>query len=344
MEFSVGQIASLVNGQVEGDAEAKISSFAKIEDGHPGAISFLANEKYTHYIYTTGSTAVLVRRDFTPEQPITTTLIRVDDPYATVAMLLRMVSAMLNPPKRGIEQPCFIAEGVEVPEDAYIGAFAYIGTGAVIGAGAQIYPQTYVGDGVKVGDGTTLYAGVRVYKGCRIGKNCIIHSGAVIGADGFGFAPVDGHYDKIPQLGIVEIADNVEIGANTTIDRATMGATRIHEGVKLDNLIQVGHNAEIGQATVMAAQTGVAGSTKVGAHCMFGGQVGMAGHITIGDNVMVAAQSGIKDRVKSGSRLFGSPAVDFREYARNQVNISRIPDLVAKVKRIERILDNEKIK
>lgn len=340
MEFSVGQIAALVNGRVEGDPEARIDTFAKIEEGHPGAISFLANEKYTHYIYTTASTAVLVKKDFVAEHPVNATLIRVDDPYATVAQLLRMVSDILNAPKKGIEQPSFISEGVEIPEDAYVGAFAYIGKGAKVGKGAQIYPQTYVGDGVTVGDGSILYAGVKVYKGCKIGARCIIHSGAVIGADGFGFAPVDGHYEKIPQLGIVEIADDVEIGANTTIDRATMGATRVHKGVKLDNLIQIAHNVEVGESTVMAAQVGIAGSTKVGAHCMMGGQVGSAGHISIGDGSQIAAQSGIKSDVKAGSRLIGTPAVDLRQFGRQLVNINRISDLMDRLKQLEKLVQS----
>ena len=274
------------------------------------------------------------------EHPVNATLIRVDDPYATVAQLLRMVSDILNAPKKGIEQPSFISEGVEIPEDAYVGAFAYIGKGAKVGKGAQIYPQTYVGDGVTVGDGSILYAGVKVYKGCKIGARCIIHSGAVIGADGFGFAPVDGHYEKIPQLGIVEIADDVEIGANTTIDRATMGATRVHKGVKLDNLIQIAHNVEVGESTVMAAQVGIAGSTKVGAHCMMGGQVGSAGHISIGDGSQIAAQSGIKSDVKAGSRLIGTPAVDLRQFGRQLVNINRISDLMDRLKQLEKLVQS----
>ena len=273
MEFTAGQIAALAGGTVEGDESVKINTFAKIEEGNPGAISFLANPKYTHFIYDTRSSAVLVSREFVAEHPVQATLIRVDDPYATVARLLSMVDQMMNPPRRGVEQPCFIAEGVEVPEDAYVGAFAYIGKGASIGHGAQIYPQAYIGDGVKVGDNTIIYAGAKIYRGCRIGNRCIIHAGAVIGADGFGFAPTDHGYEKIPQTGNVDIADEVEIGANTTIDRAMMGSTRICRGVKLDNLIQIGHNCEIGADTVMAAQGGVAGSTKLGERCMTGGQV-----------------------------------------------------------------------
>ncbi len=340
MELSVSQIALLAGGTVEGDGDARISTFAKIEEGHPGAISFLANPKYTHYIYTTQSTAVLVSRDFKPEQPVQATLIRVDDPYATVARLLSEVQKMLCPPRKGVEQPCFIAPDAEVAPDAYIGAFAYIGKGAKIGAGAQIYPQTYVGDNATVGAHTTLYPGVKVYHGCRIGERCIIHSGAVIGADGFGFAPTEHGYDKIPQTGIVEIADDVEIGANTTIDRAMMGATRIGHGVKLDNLIQIAHNCSVGRDTVMAAQAGVAGSTKIGDRCMLGGQVGVAGHISLGDGAQIAAQSGIQKSVAPGARLFGTPAIDLTEYGRQAVNIRRLSALFKKVDELTKRIDN----
>lgn len=338
MEFTVNQIAFLASGTVEGDGNALISSFAKIEEGRPGAISFLANPKYTHYLYSTKSTAVLVSRDFVAEHPIQTTLIRVDDPYATVATLLREVDKMLNPPKRGIEQPSFIDPTAEVADDVYIGAFAYIGAGAHIARGAQIYPQAYIGDNASVGADSIIYAGVKVYRECKIGARCIIHSGAVIGADGFGFAPTEHGYDKIPQTGIVEIADDVEIGANTTIDRAMMGATHIETGVKLDNLIQIAHNCTVGAHTVMAAQAGVAGSTKVGSRCMLGGQVGVAGHISVGDGAQIAAQSGIQKEVAAGARLFGTPAIDLTEYGRQAVNIRRLGSLYKKVDEIERKL------
>lgn len=342
MEFTAGQIAALAGGTVEGDESVKINTFAKIEEGHPGAISFLANPKYTHFIYDTRSSAVLVSRDFVAEHPVQATLIRVDDPYATVARLLSMVDQMMNPPRRGVEQPCFIAEGVEVPEDAYVGAFAYIGKGASIGAGAQIYPQAYIGDGVRVGDNTIIYAGAKIYRGCRVGNRCIIHSGAVIGADGFGFAPTDHGYEKIPQTGNVDIADDVEIGANTTIDRAMMGSTRICRGVKLDNLIQIGHNCEIGADTVMAAQGGVAGSTKLGERCMTGGQVGLAGHIHIGDDVHIGAQSGLNKDVKAGSRMFGYPATDVMAYGRQALALRKLPELYDRVDEIERIIKQNK--
>ncbi len=342
MEFSVNQIAQMCNGTIEGDGEVKINTIAKIEEGHPGAISFLANPKYTHFIYTTGSSAVLVSNDFVPEQPVTATLIRVADPYATVAHLLPTGQQMTAPQVKGIEQPCHIADGVVVDDDSYVGAFAYIGRGVKLGHGVKIYPQAYVGDGCSIGDGTVLYSGVKVYHGCTIGNNCIIHSGAVIGADGFGFAPTADGYDKIPQIGNVAIADNVEIGANTTIDRAMMGSTRIESGVKLDNLIQIAHNCRVGSNTVMASQAGVAGSTKIGSWCMVGGQVGLAGHITVGDGAQIAAQSGTAKSVGPGARLFGTPAMDLKDYGRQAVAIKRLPDLIKRIDAIEKKMKDNK--
>ena len=330
MELTASQLAALVNGQVEGDENVKVNTFAKIEEGHPGALSFLANPKYTNFIYTTESSIVLVRRDFVAEHPVKATLIRVDDPYATVAHLLDMVSKMNQVEKRGIEMPSFVAEGVNVPDDAYVGAFAYIGSGA------KIYPQAYVGAGCEIGDGTILYPGVKVYDGCKIGKRCILHSGAVIGADGFGFAPVDGHYEKIPQTGNVVIDDDVEIGANTTIDRAMMGATHIGKGVKLDNLIQIAHNCSVGDNTVMAAQVGIAGSAKIGAQCMIGGQVGIVGHISIADGTHIGAQSGVNKATKPGDRIMGAPAVEMGEYARGLVYVKKLGSLYDKVKELEK--------
>lgn len=340
MEFTAAQLAALVNGVVEGDGNVTVSTLAKIEEGQPGALSFLANPKYTQYIYTTRSSVVLVTRDFVAERPVSATLIKVDDPYATIAQLLTMVSRMVNPPKRGIEQPCYVAEGVSLPDDCYVGAFAYIGAGATVGSGAQIYPGVYVGDGVTIGRDVTLYPGVKVYHGCRIGDRCVIHAGAVIGADGFGFAPVDGHYSKIPQIGNVVIGDDVEIGANTTVDRATMGSTVIENGVKLDNLIQIAHNVRVGADTVMAAQVGVAGSTTVGSHCMFGGQVGLAGHLRIGDGVDIAAQSGVHRNAPDGARIFGTPAEPFREYVRKVSLLKRLPDLIRRVDDLEKKLNS----
>ena len=336
MELTASQLAAIVNGTVEGDENVKVSTFARIEEGHSGALSFLANPKYTHHIYSTDSSVVLVKKDFTPEQPVKATLIRVDDPYATVAHLLEMVTQMSKVEKVGIETPSFISEGVDVPEDAYVGAFAYIGKGVNLAPGVKIYPQVYIGDGCEVGEGTVLYAGVKIYAGCKVGKRCIIHSGAVIGADGFGFAPIDGGYEKIPQTGNVEIEDDVEIGANTTIDRAMMGATRIGKGVKLDNLIQIAHNCSVGEHTVMAAQAGVAGSAKIGAHCMVGGQVGFVGHISIADGTQIGAQSGVSKPTKPGDRVMGSPAVDMGEYARGLVYAKKLGSLYERVKELEK--------
>lgn len=338
MEFTVKDIAALAGGTVEGDEAAKINTFAKIEEGYPGAISFLANPKYTHFIYSTESTAVLVSKDFVAEQPVKATLIRVDDPYATVARLLTMVQQMMNPPRRGIEEPVHVDSTASVAADAYVGAFTWVGRGVKIGEGAQVYPQVYLGDGVEIGAGTIIYPGVKIYHGCKVGAGSIIHSGAVIGADGFGFAPTENGYEKIPQTGNVVIGDNVEIGANTTIDRAMMGSTRINSGTKLDNLIQIGHNCEIDSDTVMAAQAGIAGSTKVGKRCMIGGQVGLAGHIHMGDGAQIAAQSGTQKDIAAGARLFGSPAMDLVDYGRQAVNIKRLPKLYAKVDELAKAL------
>lgn len=336
MHFTANQIASLVNGIVEGDGNIAVSTIAKIEEGHPGAISFLANPKYTHFIYETRSSIVLVRKDFIADRPIKATLIRVDDPYVTVAYLLDMVAKMTEPSYEGIEQPSFIAPGVEIPEGCYIGAFSYIGRGASIGKNVKIYPNSYVGDNVKIGDYSIIKPGVKIYHNCVIGNRCIIHAGSVIGGDGFGFAPVDGHYNKIPQLGNVIIEDDVEIGSNTTIDRATMGSTIIRHGVKLDNLIQVAHNVEIGENTVIAAQTGIAGSAKIGKRCMIGGQVGIAGHISVGDDNAIGAQSGIANSVGNGNRLMGYPAVSAADFARQNVYIKNLAELFSRVSILEK--------
>lgn len=342
MRISVEQLASLVNGTVEGDANAYIENYSKIEEATDGCLTFLANPKYTHYIYTTKATAVLVSNDFKPEQELSTTLIRVENPYETLANLLNMVSRQM-PAKTGIEQPCYIANGVETPEDVYVGAFAYIGSNVKIGKNVKIYPQVYIGDNVTLGDDVILYPGVKIYHGCKIGNRCIVQAGAVIGADGFGFAPKeDGTYEKIAQIGIVILEDDVEIGANTTIDRATMGATIVKKGAKLDNLIQIAHNVEIGENTVMAAQAGVAGSTKIGKNNMVGGQVGFAGHINIGDNNGFGAQSGIPNSVGSNLRLIGYPAINALDFARNQVYMKRMPQMAQDIKQLKQLVDEIK--
>lgn len=337
MQFTADQIAAMVGGTVEGNGDAAVSTFAKIEEGRPGALSFLANPKYDHYIYETASTVVLVKSDFKPEHPVKPVLIRVEDPYASIAGLLEMASAFIEPRYEGVEQPCYIAEGVEIPSDAYIGAFAYIGRGVKLGKGVKIFPQAYLGDNVEVGDGTVVKPGVRIYHNCRIGERCVLHAGCVIGADGFGFAPTGEGYKKIPQLGNVVVENDVEIGANTTIDRAMMGSTVIGRGTKLDNLIQIAHNCRIGEDTVMAAQVGIAGSTKVGSRCMFGGQVGLAGHIVVGDRVQIGAQSGIPGDVASDACIMGTPAVDARKYGRNVVYQKNLGDLFDRVKHLEKI-------
>lgn len=344
MEFTAESLAHLLGGKVEGDGKVRLHTFAKIEEGHEGALSFFANPKYERWVYDTASSAILVKDDFHPTQVVSATLIRVSDPYEAMARLMTIASETINRRPSGIEQPSFIADDVAIPSDAYIGAFAYIGAGATIGAGAAIYPQAYIGEGVVIGEGATVYAGAKIYARCRIGARCIIHAGAVIGADGFGFAPTADGYEKIPQLGIVEIGDDVEIGANTTIDRATMGRTIVERGVKLDNLIQIGHNVRIGAHTVMAAQSGVAGSTKVGTRCMIGGQVGLAGHITMGDGASIGAQSGASKDIPAHARYFGAPATDILSYGRREASISRIPALEAQLKALKEQLEALKSK
>lgn len=326
MEITPKVLAALTGGTVDGDENIVLKGFAKIEEASEGDISFIANPKYSHFVHTTKASALLVGRDFNPEGEYGVTLIRVDDPYATLAKLLQMVEDM-KPRPEGIEQPCYVSPGVAIPEKSYIGAFSYIGKGVKLGNNVKIYPQAYIGDGVTIGDDTVVRAGVKIYEGCRIGSRCIIHSGCVIGADGFGFAPKDGHFEKIPQTGIVEISDDVEIGANTTIDRATFGKTFIGQGTKLDNLIQVAHNVSIGENNVFAAQTGIAGSTHIGHNNMVGGQCGFAGHITIGDNNEIGAQSGIPNNVGNGKRLIGYPAIEARQFAKNQVYINKLGEL-----------------
>lgn len=342
MQFTAQQIATFLGGEIEGDAQVCVSNLAKIEEGVPGTLTFLANPLYTQYIYTTQASIALVRRDFVAEQPVTPTLIRVDDPYSCLTRLLELVDAAKNQ-KTGREEPVHIASTAQLPDDAYVGAYTYICDNVVVGKGAKIYPQVYIGEGVVLGDNVTLYPGVKIYHGCRIGNNCIIHAGAVIGADGFGFAPQsDGSYKKIPQIGIVILEDNVEIGANTTIDRATMGATIVRKGVKLDNLIQLGHNVEVGRNTVMAAQVGIAGSTKVGEHCMFGGQVGIAGHRHIGNNVIIGAQSGIPNDVKDNMEVLGYPAIAKIDFARQTVLVKRLPELNSQMKAMQREIEELK--
>lgn len=342
MEFSAEMIAGLVGGTVEGDPKATVSDFAKIEEGRPGCISFLANPKYAHYLYDTQSSIVLVNRDFLLEREVKATLIRVDNAYETVAKLLTIYEGM-KPKKKGIDPLAFVAASAQVGEDCYVAPFAYIGENVKLGRGTAVYPHTVVYDGAQVGEDCTLYPNVSVYHGCRIGNRCILHSGCVIGADGFGFAPTPEGYEKIPQIGIVTLEDDVEVGANTCIDRSTMGSTWVRRGVKLDNLVQIAHNDEIGAHTVMSAQVGVAGSTKVGEWCMFGGQVGVAGHATIANRTMAGAQTGIHSSVKKeGQTIQGSPAIDGKNFWRSSVVFKQLPELNATVNQLKRELDELK--
>ncbi len=338
MKFTAKQIASFIGGDVIGKENAEVFTFAKIEEGVPGALSFLANPKYKEYIYTTQSSVVLVNRDFEAEKEIAATLIKVDNAYESLAKLMMMYESS-KPKKQGISSLAFIADSAKVGKDCYIAPFATIGEGCEIGDNCYIGDGVSIGDGAKIGDNTMLYAHVTVYHDCRIGNNCILHSGCVIGADGFGFAPTADGYNKIPQTGIVVIEDNVEIGANTCIDRATMGSTIIHSGVKLDNLVQIAHNDEVGSHTAMAAQVGIAGSTKIGEWCIFGGQAGISGHSTIGNRTTVGPQCGTIGSLKGGETLLGSPAIDAKEYIRLSAYMKRLPAMDKKIKELTKELE-----
>jgi len=327
MEFKVKDIASLLNGTVEGDGEIKLHNISKIDQGVPGTLTFLSNPAYTKYIYSTEASVVLVSRDFHPEGDLACTLIRVDDPYTALAELLNLYQ-QLTPVKIGIEQPSFISPSAKTGTDIYLGAFAYISDNVIIGNNVKIYPHVYLGDNVEVGDNTILYSGVKIYHDCKVGAGCILHSGAVVGADGFGFAPNNqGPFTKIAQVGNVILEDLVEVGANTAIDRATMGSTILRRGVKLDNLIQIAHNVEISENTVMAGQSGVAGSSKVGKNCMIGAQVGISGHLTIGDNVKIGGQAGVMTNVADNSTVIGSPIQDHKDFMRSMAIFRRLPQL-----------------
>lgn len=335
MEFTARQIAEVLEGETEGNAEAVVERFAKIEEGTYRSLSFLANPKYTQYIYDTKSSVVIVNRDFEPDREIAATLIRVDDAYQSFARLLNWYDSQKKV-KVGVSSGAFIHESAEIGENVYVAPGVCIGKGVRIGDGAKIYPHCYVGDGVVIGRDTTLYAGVRIEYDCVIGNQCRIHGGVTIGGDGFGFAPNgDSAYDKVAQIGNVVVEDNVEIGANTAIDRATIGSTIIQKGVKLDNLIQIAHNCVIGENTVIAAQCGFAGSVKVGKNCMIGGQVGVAGHLTIGDNVKIAAQSGISSDVAEGEIIMGSPAFNLRDYRKSYIHFRKLAELVERIEALE---------
>ena len=341
MEFSAKQIAAFVQGEIVGDENATVHTFAKIEEGVPGALSFLSNPKYTPYIYETKSSIVLVNKDFVPEQPISATLIKVNNAYESLAKLMTLYEQS-HPKRVGIDPLAYVAPTAKIGKDVYLAPFACVGDGAVIGDGTALHPHATVGSNAKVGANCILYAHATVYHDCIVGNNCIMHAGSVVGADGFGFAPSPNGYEKIPQIGIAILEDNVEIGANTCIDRATMGATIIHKGVKLDNLVQIAHNVEVGANTVMASQVGVAGSTKVGEWCMFGGQVGVAGHITIGEKVNLGAQSGAPGSIKANQQLIGTPPMEMKPYFKSQAVFRKLPDMYKEIDALRKELNELK--
>ncbi len=343
MEFSAQQISQLLGGTIEGNPEITVSKLSKIEEGETGSLTFLANPKYTQYIYTTKASIAIVSNSFVAEEAFTVTLIRVPDAYQAFGKLLEIYN-QIQLDKKGIEQPSFISSSAKLGTDIYVGAFAYVGNNVVIGNNVKLYPQVYVGDNVIIKDNTTLFAGVKIYSDCHLGANCTLHSGVIIGGDGFGFAPqADNAYKKVAQIGNVIIEDWVEIGSNTTVDRATLGSTIIRKGVKLDNLIQVAHNVEIGENTVIAAQTGIAGSTKIGKECMIGGQVGIVGHIAIADKVKIAAQSGIASSITNeGEIVQGSPAFNIGDYKRSSVLFRKFPEVEKRINELEKSLDDSK--
>jgi UDP-3-O-[3-hydroxymyristoyl] glucosamine N-acyltransferase len=336
MKFTAEQIAGILEGEVVGNPNAEVFKLAKIEEGSKGSLTFLANPKYQNFIYSTQATITIVNRNFEPEQEIATTLIKVEDAYKAFSKLLEYYN-QVKLMKSGIEQPSVISENVEYGENLYLGSFCYVGKNVKIGNNVKIYPNTFIGDNVVIGDNCLFFAGVRIYSETEIGNNCTIHSGSIIGSDGFGFAPTeDGSYNKVPQIGNVILEDNVEIGACTTNDRATLGSTIIRKGVKLDNQIQIAHNVEIGENTVIAAQTGIAGSTKIGKNCMIGGQVGFAGHIIIGDNVRIQAQSGVGKNTKDGETLQGSPSFGYADWNKSYVHFRNLPKIVADLEEIKK--------
>jgi UDP-3-O-[3-hydroxymyristoyl] glucosamine N-acyltransferase len=335
MNFTATDIAGILHGEIEGDPNVVVSNLAKIEEGKPGTLTFLSNTKYIPYLYSTNSTIVIVDNTFVAEREYTATLIRVEDSRMAFSTLLEYYNQVkMN--KTGIDKQVYISESATYGDSPYIGAFAYIGDNVKLGNDVKIYPNVYIGDNVIIGDGTTIYSGVKIYSETEIGKNCNIHSNSVVGSDGFGFAPNStNEYSKIPQIGNVIIEDYVDVGAGTTIDRATLGSTIIRKGVKLDNQIQVAHNVEIGENTVIAAQSGIAGTTKIGKNCMIGGQVGFVGHIVIGDNVKIAAQSGIASNVADGLVVQGSPAIPIKDFLKSYVHFRKLPKLVARIEKIE---------
>lgn len=345
MEFTAATIAGFLKGDIEGNPDIKVNTIAKIEEGQLGALSFLANPKYEHYIYDTKSSIVLVNRSFAASAKISATLIRVENAYEAFASLLRLVD-QARPRKKGIHPSAVIESSAIIGSDVFIGPFTYVGENCIIGDGCSIYPQVYIGDNTKLGNNCTINPGVKIYHDCILGEGCTIHAGTVIGSDGFGFAPQsDNEFMKIPQLGNVILEEHVEIGANVTIDRATMGSTIIRKGVKLDNLIQIAHNVEVGENSVMAAQTGISGSTKVGKNCMFGGQVGLAGHLKIANGTKIGAQGGILGDVKEeNTAIIGSPAIEVKQFLRSSVIFKKLPDMKVKIDSLEKEIESLKKK
>jgi len=345
MEFTATTIAGFLKGEIEGNPDIKVNTIAKIEEGQSGALSFLANPKYEHYLYETKSSIVLVNKSFVPSASVGATLIRVENAYEAFASLLRLVDEA-RPRKMGIHSTAIIENTAKIGNEVFIGPYVYVGENCVISDGCSLYPHVYIGDNSKLGFNCTLNPGVTVYHDCILGEGCIIHAGSVIGSDGFGFAPQsDNEYMKIPQLGNVVLEDHVEIGANVTIDRATMGSTIIRKGVKLDNLIQIGHNVEVGENTVMAAQTGISGSTKIGKNCMFGGQVGLAGHLKISNGTKIGAQGGILGDVKEeNTAIIGSPAIEVKQFLRSSVIFRKLPEMKSKIDSLEKEVESLKKK
>jgi len=336
MEFTAKQIADILQGDVEGNLDELVSKLAKIEEAEKGSLTFLANPKYNQYIYTTSASITIVSKEFVPEREITTTLIKVDDPYKSFSTLLEYYNQVKHN-KLGRENPIYVSTTASIGENEYIGAFTYIGENVIIGNNVKIYPNSYIGDNVTIGNDCVIFSGVKIYSETEIGNDCKIHSGSVIGSDGFGFTPDEnGIYKAVPQTGNVIIEDHVDIGANSTIDRATLGSTIIRKGVKLDNQIQIAHNVEIGQNTVIASQTGIAGSTKIGENCMIGGQVGIVGHISIGDNVKIQAQSGIGKNLKDNEVVQGSPAMGYSDFNKSYVYFRNLPKIVSTIHKLEK--------
>lgn len=341
MKFTAEQIAGILEGEVVGDPNAEVFKLSKIEEGTEGSLTFLSNPKYQHFIYSTQATITIVNTTFVAENELTTTLIKVEDAYLAFSKLLMFYDeAKKN--KSGIEQPSVISDNVKYGTHLYLGSFSYIGLNTIIGDNVKIYPNCFIGDNVRIGDNVTIFAGSKIYSETEIGNNTVLHAGVVVGSDGFGFAPnPDGTFAKIPQIGNVIIGNNVDIGACTTIDRATMGSTIIKDGVKLDNQIQIAHNVEIGENTVIAAQTGIAGSTKIGKNCMIGGQVGFAGHLIIGNNVRIQAQSGVGRNIKDGEVLQGSPSFGFSDYSKSYVHFKNLPKIVLELEKLKKTINNK---